>query len=400
MSDARFHYERFSGDAADMEALAQILSWSFGFPANDAEPWLRRGGLENVRVLRDKSDKKEIVACLLIIPMGQFFGGKSVRMAGVAGVATAATARGTGAATVLMRAAVEEMRASGYPISALYPATRTLYRRAGYEPAGGHFEVTVPIKTLKPVDRTAVIRPVEAKDEAAIVEAYTAYARDLPGHLDRGDYVWHRVKNPRGESARGFVIERGGRAGGLDGYVYLYEKKRPTFHYDLHITDIVARSPRAVKRLLTFLADHTTMGENLSWSTGPADRLVQALPEVGYSIELRDHWMIRVVDVPGALAARGYPEGLETEIHFAITDDLLPENTGKFVLEVAGGEGRVRKGGRGRLRLDIRGLAPLYSGHLAPISLEAAGLIEGPAAELARAAPVFAGPAPWMPDMF
>jgi predicted acetyltransferase len=397
MSDTSFHYERFSGDAADMEALAQILSWSFCFPTQDAEPWLRRGGLENVRVLRQG---KTPVACLLIVPMGQFFGGKSVRMAGVAGVGTAATARGTGAATVLMRAAVEEMHASGYPISALYPATRTLYRRAGYEPAGGRFEVTVPIKILKPVDRSAVIRPVEPKDEAAIVEAYTAYARHLPGHLDRGDYVWYRSKNPRGESARGFVIEGEGRKAGLDGYVYLYEKRLASYRYDLRITDIVARSPRAVRRLLTFLADHTTMGDTVSWYTGPAGRLVQALPEVGYSITLHEHWMLRIVDVPSALAARGYPEGIEMDLHFAITDDLIPSNAGRFVLEVANGEGRVRRGGRGRIRLDIRGLSPLYSGHLAPISLEAAGLIEGPAAELSRAAAVFAGPAPWMPDMF
>lgn len=380
-----------------MDSLVEILSWSFGFPPIDAEPWLRRGGIENVRVLRQGN---AVLACLMLIPMGQFFGGRSVRMAGVAGVATAAAARGTGAATVLMRAAVEEMNASGYPISTLYPATRTLYRRAGYEPAGGRFEVTVPINKLKAFDRSAVIRPVEPKDEAAIEHAYTAYARDLPGHLDRGDYVWHRIKNPRGEIPRGFVIEGEGRRAGLDGYLFLYEKKRLSYHYDLRITDIVARTPRAARRLLTFLADHNTMGETVAWFTGPSSRLVQALPEIGYEILLRDHWMLRIVDAQAALAARDYPAGIEMELHFQVTDDLIAENNGKFVLQVAGGKGRVKRGGRGRLQLDIRGLAALYSGHLAPISLEAAGLIEGPAAELSRAATVFAGPAPWMPDMF
>lgn len=397
MASVDFKYERFSGEAADVEALSQILSWSFSFPPTDAEPWVRRGGLENVRVVRRG---KSIAACLLLIPMGQFFGGVSVRMAGVAGVATAATERGTGAATVLMRAFIEEMHAEGYPISTLYPATRKLYRRAGYEPAGGRFEVAVPIRSLKALDRETPIRPFEAKDEAALVEAYTAYARDLPGHLDRGGYVWHRVKNPRSENARCFVIDREGRGGGLDGYIYLYEKKPGGYHYNLHLTDIVARSARSVRRLLTFIADHGTMGDDAIWFTGPADRLVQALPEVGYHFHLHDHWMIRMVDVKRALAARGYPEGVEMDLHFDIKDDLIPANTGRFVLQVAGGKGTVRKGGRGRIRLDIRGLAPLYSGHLAPSALEAAGLVEGPPAELARAATVFAGPAPWMPDMF
>lgn len=397
MKNSSFQYGCFSGESAEMGALVEILSWSFGFPPADAEPWLRRGGLDNIRVLRRG---KAIVACLLLIPMGQFFGGRSVRMAGVAGVATAATARGTGAATVLMRSAVEEMRASGYPISTLYPATRTLYRRVGYEPAGGRFELTVPIGALKAVDRSTEMRAAEPEDEAAIAEAYAAYARDMPGHLDRGDYIWHRIKNPRGESPRGFVLEGEGRGAGLDGYVFLYEKKRPTYHYDLRITDIVARTPRAVRRLLSFLADHGTLGETAAWYTGPASRLVQALPEVGYTLYLQDHWMLRIVDVKAALQARDYVEGIETDLHFQITDDLLPENAGRFVLEVAGGKGRVRRGGRGRIRLDIRGLAALYSGHLTPISLEAAGLMEGARAELSRAGAVFAGPAPWMPDMF
>lgn len=388
-------YGPLRGDDADeLRVISDLLGWSFAFAPPDAEPWLRRGGLENVRVVRRGG---AAVAALMVVPMGQFFGGRSVPMAGIAGVATAPEARGTGAATALMRTAMRDLYAAGWPLSTLFPTTRPLYRRAGYEPAGGRFELTMPIDRIAVSDRALPIRAIEAGDEAAVVAAYTAHARDVAGHLDRGDYIWSRLRGPRGEVARGYLVEQGDR---VAGYLYLFERRTTPPNFDLRITDVVARTPEAARRILTFIADHGTTAVNVSWFTGPVDTLVQMLPEVGYELHSHDHWMLRVVDVAGALAARGYPEGLEAELHLDVRDELIPENQGRFVLSVAGGRGEVRKGGRGDLRLDVRGLAPLYTGHLPPVSLAASGLLEGPSAELARAASVFAGPAPWMPDIF
>ena len=70
-------YGPLSGDAEELRVISDLLGWSFAFPPPDAEPWLRRGGLENVRVLRRRGMP---VASLMVIPMGQFFGGRSVPM--------------------------------------------------------------------------------------------------------------------------------------------------------------------------------------------------------------------------------------------------------------------------------------------------------------------------------
>ena len=387
-------YGPLRDDTEELRVVSDLVGWSFGFAPADAEPWLRRGGIENVRVLRRGG---AAVASLMVVPMGQFFGGRSVPMAGIAGVATAPEARGTGAATELMRTAMRDLRAAGWPISTLFPATRPLYRRSGYEPAGGRMELTMPVARIGMGDRKLPVRAIQAGDEEAVVAAYTEHARDVAGHLDRGDYIWSRVRAPRGEATRGYLVEQDGR---VAGYVYLFEKRTVPPNFDLRITDVVARTPEAARRLLTFIGDHATTGSTVTWFTGPAGTLEQMLPEVGYELRLHDHWMLRVVDVAGALAVRGYPEGLEVEVHLDVRDELIPENQGRFVLSVAGGRGEVRKGGRGELRLDVRGLAPLYTGHLSPVALVASGLLEGPSAELARAAAVFAGPAPWMPDMF
>jgi predicted acetyltransferase len=111
-------------------------------------------------------------------------------------------------------------------------------------------------------------------------------------------------------------------------------------------------------------------------------------------------WLLRVVDVRAALTGRGYPPGLETEVHLAVRDEVCPWNNGRFVLTVADGRGEVREGERSDVILDARGLAALYTGYLTPAALQQVGLAAGEPRALAAAGLPFAGPAPWMPDMF
>lgn len=193
---------------ADLVPLGDLLSWAFAFPRPDAEPWLRRARLENVRTLRRDG---RIAACLVQIPMGQFFGGESVPMVGIAGVATAAEARGTGAGVEVMRRTLQELSARGVALSTLYAATRPLYRGVGYEAAGSHLELTVPLTNLEATDRTMPVRAVVPEDEPLLEELYRAHASQVPGHVDRGPYVWSRVKTPRASptGTGGFVVGKG-----------------------------------------------------------------------------------------------------------------------------------------------------------------------------------------------
>ena len=111
-------------------------------------------------------------------------------------------------------------------------------------------------------------------------------------------------------------------------------------------------------------------------------------------------WMTRVVNVPGALATRGYADAVDAELHVRVHDDVLPANDGAFVLRVAGGKAEVERGGTGALRIDVRGLAPLYTGYASPDELVAAGYAEADERSLLTAAAIFGGPAPWLADFF
>ena len=75
------------------------------------------------------------------------------------------------------------------------------------------------------------------------------------------------------------------------------------------------------------------------------------LPEPTATIVKQTTWMLRIIDLPAALTQRGYPLGIEAELHLDVQDDLLVANKGKFCLQVSQGKGKVSQGGNGGLKL-------------------------------------------------
>jgi predicted acetyltransferase len=380
--------------SSDLEELARAEGWAFGTSTEDATTWLTSVGLEHLRVARREG---RLVGGLLVIPMGQWFGGKSVPMLGVAGVAVAPEERGRGIARSLMRATLTEARANGVALSALYPATLTLYRLSGYELAGARFRFTARLKDLPLGGRDQEVHPIEDADRAEVEGAYQAWARVRSGALDRGEYIWRRVRTPRQGVARGFLV-RGAK--GVEGYLYATQRARPGgMGYDLVLTDFVALSAHAARSLLGLLADHRSTGELCVWHGGFPDPLLFEQPEIATTVELHEQFMLRIVHVEAALRARGYPR-VDADIELDVADSELPDNNGKYRLVVRGGSAEVTRGGSGKVRLDVRALATLYSGYLRASDLARSGRITGDASSLETLEALFAGPNPALGDFF
>jgi hypothetical protein len=99
----------------ELAAFAEIASACFNVSIEDTRAWFERGDTRNLRLLREG---EAVAAGLLLLPMGQWFGGRSISMTGIAGVGVPADRRGQGWALRLMRAALAELRASGVALSA------------------------------------------------------------------------------------------------------------------------------------------------------------------------------------------------------------------------------------------------------------------------------------------
>jgi len=382
-------------DEAEIRALADIGAIAFGGSPERVREWTTALGPEVSRVYRRRG---EVAAGLMLVPMGQWFGGRNIPMTGIAMVCVAPQHRAGGIATDLMRAALKEMHAGGVALSALYASTVPLYRRVGYEAAGGRYEITLPPNAIGLRDREMTLREVGPEDVPAVDEAYRRRVAHENGPLDQQAPGWRHAmlagRSPQNPLPRTYAVWNGRR---VEGYVR-YPVKRDD--RTLRIVDFVATTPRAGRRLLTFLADHRSTIESATWHGAPADPMLLLLPEHTYRVRLAGPWMLRVIDVPRALEARGYPAGVAASIHLRVDDDLFPRNRGPFVLEVAGGQAAVRRGGRANVRIDVRGLAALYSGHLSAGQLSMTSYLEAAPAEVAALQAVFAGPVPWMSDAF
>jgi predicted acetyltransferase len=375
--------------------MSLALETAFSTPPARCRRWIRRAGPSNFRVLREG---RTVVACLDLIAMGQWFGGRAVPMTGVAGVAVPPEHRARGHGSTLMREAVREMAARGAALSVLYPATQPVYRRAGYGQAGTRLQYTRSAEAFDGRERSPAVRPALPRDLAAAKRVYREVARASSGLLDRTPYMWWRAFGGQDREFRTFVVGDGRP----EGYVVLKQEKRtpPGPPYDLVLLDHAFATPAAGRRILSFLAAHRSLAGDVKWCGGPSDPLLSLLAEQTGEPVRPIRWMARVLDVGRALGARGYPPGLSAEVHLAVEDRVLEGNAGRWVLRVSGGRGRAARGGRGRVAVSVEALAPLFTGFRSPLEQRAVGGVEGPDGDLEALGAAFAGPAPWIREMF
>lgn len=386
---------------ADLEALACQEALAFNTPYPSCVSWLRVTR-DHVRVVRAAG---KVVGGLVQYDMGQFFGGRSVRNVGIAGVAISPAARGRGAAKSLMAATLNEMRDAGVAVSTLYPTTFTLYRRAGYAVAGHRYRYRLPLAGLGQIKATREIRRLDPKGDAeALKQLYRRLATNRPGWLDRNEHIWERVhKHPAGRDIHAYAI-LGYDGTRIDGYVVYTLGEVAHYPYELKIRDVQVANRDAARRILALFSDCRTLARHATWYGALDDSLLLEVPEVGTEISVAETWMLRIVDIRAAFAERGYPPGVAARIELEVADDVIAGNNGRWRLEVEDGRGRLERldepAGAESLALDVRALASLYSGHLSARRLAELGRLQASAGTRALADRIFAGEPPSMPDYF
>jgi predicted acetyltransferase len=378
----------------EAQQLVKVDAQCFISTLAQGQVYLDRIGVKNVRVVRCGA---KVAGSLALLPMGQWWGGKRVPMTGVAAVGVLPEHRGSGVAITLMRQMLHELHERGVPLSVLYPATQRLYRKAGYEQAGTHNTWLMRTSEIQLTDRALPVHPIHPTDVKAFASLQQPYAQRTNGHLDRPSILWQEIVETAGSDLLyAYLI---GDSAHPEGYV-IFKQGRVDRKAVLQVQDWGILSPAAGRTLWTFWADHRSMISRVRWRGGLLDPLSLLLPEQSPELKSSDRWLMRIVNVPSALEKRGYPIGVEAELHLEIEDDLLPNNHGKFILTVSQGQGEVLQGGRGDMKLTIRGLSPLYSGLFTPQQLQAIGFLEGSESALNAATQIFAGSFPWLPDFF
>jgi predicted acetyltransferase len=339
------------------------------------------------------------VASARYLDMRQWWHGRPLRMAGVAGVKVAPHEQGRGLGRALMTALLEQMAACGYPLSALYPATAPLYRSLGWEMAGGRYEATIPARSLRallPPDPLVAGPPGAAAPGEGQVPGSGADGRPAAagsvfrpaGQADAAELIevlsgLHAAGRDCGPAT--FDVPQLAGTLGDESYLYLAPDGALGYRWNMAADELLvscaaAGSAATTRALWAIVGSHGTIVSRVRAVVSPADPVTWLASEPDVTVTRAETWMLRLLDAPAAIAGRGFPAGVSASVPLAVTDAQLPANSGDWRLEVSGGAAALTPAEPGPaarpLRLGARGLAALYAG--TPLStLRRAGLAAG-----------------------
>ncbi|MDJ0658148.1 MAG: GNAT family N-acetyltransferase [Crocosphaera sp.] len=381
-------------DAQEAKELGTILGQCFpGFQENKWEKYHENIGVNNFRII---CQDNKVVGGLAMYIMGQYFGGQSIPMAGIAAVGIAPEYRGKKAATTLMSELIKELYEKNISLSTLYPATQTLYHQVGYEQAGVYCKCEIPLKNLSVNNRDLAIEKIDNPQIEHFQELYQQQAKRNNGHLDRSLSIWQNILNTDEGKIYAYYI---GEKDNQQGYL-IYQQVTINGEVYLKVKDWVALNSSAMQRLWTLIADHRSQVNKCQWQGSFYDYKMLLLPEQIGNILDHDIWFTRIIDVVKALEMRPYPTQIETELNFAIDDPLIPQNSSNFQLKILGGKGKVTKAEKADIQLTIQSLASLYTGFLTAKQLFYCGKLETNDINLDILEQVFMLPTPSLPDFF
>lgn len=368
--------------AADLGFQKEAMLHAFNTTADRVDTYVDLVGPDELRILEQDGRP---AATLARLPMHQFFGPDArgagrVSMLGIAAVAVAPEARGGGVARELMSRTLREARDQGFAISTLYSAMHRLYRGVGYELAGLTCTCRAPLDALRETAGrlrragagAVAVRPFEEHDRPGVERLAAERSSQHHGHLLRTPFFWKRITELPGPTTRGFVAEAGGEVVGHVFFTRGEHARGRAYGEELRITDWCWRegaAGSAAAAILGLVGGFSNQVRDAVWSGSPDDAAMRRIDNPRYgSTEVRETWMVRVVDVRRAVAERGYLSGIDTEVDLEIEDAVLPGNAGRWRLRVSGGRGSLERSEAAgeALRLDAREFAGVWAGFLDP----------------------------------
>jgi predicted acetyltransferase len=348
-------------------------------------------------------DDGRIVATTMAFTRRIAVPGGEVPCAGVTAVAVVATHRRRGLLTAMMRRQLDDIRAAGEPIAALWASEGAIYGRFGFGVAAPN----VRLSAQRPATRLAApptpsdpLRAGPAGDHIETMrEVHDCVRRARPGMLARPGPWWQdRLFDPESarvgaQPLRAVVTERG----------YAMYTVRAEFTDEgpageVRLRELVAAAPEARAVLWEFLLDQD-LTRTITWDMAPLDEPLWLMVTNPRAVRrtVGDGLWVRLVDVARALSARTY--SVDADVVFEVSDAFCPWNAGRYRL--AGGLCE-RTDRSADLALDVTVLGAAYLGGTTLRELAAAGRVgELRVGSLARASAAFRGDvAPWCPEIF
>ena len=385
----------------DLETAFAVLESAFGGAPHPDDTEVELSVVDPARFY-GAFDGEQQVATAGSFDFSMTVPGGPLPVAGVTWVGVLPTHRRRGVLEGLMSRQLEDLRAAGTAVAALWATEAGIYGRYGYAPAAWMLNVTLP--------RGAAFRlpvepgPLRLVDPASpeVREVYAAVAARTAGWPARDDAWWRfRVHDPEhrrdGGSPLQCVLTDDGYA--LYSTAMRWQDALPAG--TVRVREVAAATPAAAARLWRYLLDLDLMREVQVFAAAPDDRLLLDLlaePRVA-AAKLRDCLHVRLVDVPAALAGRRYAADVDVVLEVG-SDRHCPWNAGRWRL-VGGRDGATCAATSDEPDLVVT-VQDLGAAYLGGTPLRVRPIEERTPGQLSRVSTAF-GPlegAPWCPQVF
>ncbi|MFJ4908396.1 GNAT family N-acetyltransferase [Streptomyces sp. NPDC093249] len=300
---------------------------------------------------------------------------------GVSAVGVLPSHRRRGVLSAMMRRQFSEVRARGEFLSVLLASEAPIYGRFGYGPATFTTRLTVPrhrAALAVPRAGASVGAPASDSDSGTvevmrraecgtiIEEVYDRYRRAQPGALSRPHRWWALgAGQPPVSSAPRYIAVHRDADGVADGYASYSIGEGST----LTVDETIATDDVVFTALARFVLGHDLVSQVVFRHVPPEHPLRWQFADLrAAEVGDRTDWLwVRLLDVPRALAARGW--STDGDLVLDVEDPFLGEH-GRYLLTVReGGAECVPTDRQPDLALDVRDLSSLYLGGIAPSTL-------------------------------
>lgn len=388
----------------EIPIVADIQARAFRFPAERyLEAYSGTGRVDHTALRLLRNEAGQPVAALNVFTRPVSLNGGEIDAGLVASVATPPEERRRGYARRLMAGLLDELYSQQTPLSLLFPFSVGFYRTLGYGLANFSWYMELAPRLLPDYAERLHVRRAGPEDEAAM-RACHAQARRLPnnnGWPGRGDWEWrNKVSKPEHEKAL-FVVD-----GRVEGYL-VYTLTWSTAATPVKVVEWVWTTDRAWRGLAGFLAAlgeqataviyNAPQGSPLLWSLPePYDRRDGAVEFTFFpAARLLNGFMLRVVHLPAALAARRYPAHVRAEFVLQVDDPQLPANRAPLHVTIANGAAAVQPTTASpQVQCDIASWSQIYAGAMTAEQARTVGSLHGDDASCAAVTAALSA-APW-----
>lgn len=339
-------------------------------------------------------------------------GTREITVDGLTAVTVNATHRRRGLLRQMLGASLDEAKELGLPLSILIAAEWPIYGRFGYAPATQLAEYTyfprIRGAAIAPTGRGDV-RQVNRHDIADIAADVFERSRTAAGQIDRDGDWWKRRLGTDGyqpvvrDKSPNYFLRYG--PDGPDGLLWWTSTKDFDLNGDpgaIAVGDLIAASDDAYQDLWAYLSGIDVVGE-ITLGFRPVDEPARWLMTDGRALRQTyagDHLWVRLLDVPAALAARGYAREDRIVVE-VVDDDIGRYGAGRFALD--SGMGTCAPTSESAdVELSQRALSSIYlGGHSLRAQLIAGQVTENTPGAVSRLDAMFATlRPPWNQTMF